>query len=240
MSKLKRFIKILSIEGKIAIRGVDTIFFGILMPVCIALLIGMIKPDMVQASFGALITVGICATAFMGIPLGLADYRDKKILKHYYVTPVSPGMILLVHVTICMIMAFLSSVCVYFAMKIFFGYQMMGSVGGFLLSYLLVMAAMYGLGMVMASLCKSVKIANLVCSIVYFPMLFLSGATIPYEIFPRPIQTVANVMPLTQGIKLLKGYSMGTPQESLMMPFLLMIAVAAVSIILSIRLFRFE
>lgn len=63
---------------------------------------------------------------------------------------------------------------------------------------------MFSLGMVIASLCKTVKIANVVTTFVYFPMLFLSGATIPFEIFPTFLQNVATILPLTHGIQLLK------------------------------------
>lgn len=247
---MRRFLTLLKIEGKLALRGIDGVFFGVLMPVGIALLIGMIggtKPayagagyTMTEASFGALITVGICATAFMGIPLSIADYRDKKILKHYFVTPVSPGTILLVQVVINFLTALFSSICIFFVLKLFFGYQFRGSYGGFLMSYLLVAAAMYGLGMLIASLCRSVKTANLVCSIVYFPMLFLSGATVPYEIFPVPLARVAEVLPLTQGIKLLKGFSIGTEGQALMLPIIIMIVIAAVSGALSIKLFKWD
>ena len=231
---MKRFLTLLKIEGKVAIRGIDGIFFGIGMPVGIAILIAMIcgsKPafegapyTFLQASFGSLITVGICATAFMGIPLTLADYRDKKILRHYCASPVSPGLLLLVHGTINMLMAVISSLLVFLTLKLGFGVALKGSVLGFIGAYLLVMLAMYGLGMLMASLCKTVKLANLVCTLVYFPMLFLSGATIPYEIFPQPLQYVANVLPLTQGIKLLKGYSLGLGQENLILPIALMLS----------------
>lgn len=61
----------------------------------------------------------------------------------------------------------------------------------------------------MAILCRTIKSVNAVTSLVYFPMLFLSGATIPYELFPSGLQKVANVLPLTQGIKLMKAVSMG-------------------------------
>lgn len=247
---MKRFLTLLKIEGRVALRGIDGIFFGILMPIGIALLIGMIcgeKPafeganyTFVQGSFAALITVGICATAFMGIPLTLADYRDKKILKHYCVTPVSPAVILLVQVVLNMITALTSAVGVYLMMKFGFGYQLQGSILGFIGSYVLVMAAMYGIGMLMASLCTTVKIANLVCTLVYFPMLFLSGATIPYEVLPSPLQAVANVLPLTQGIKLLKGYSLGTPMDDLAFPLLLMLGIAVISSIISVKKFRWE
>jgi ABC-2 type transport system permease protein len=247
---MNKFLTMLKIEGKLALRGIDGIFFGVVMPVAIAAIIGMIggqkevfsgaEYTYIESSFAALITVGICATAFMGIPLSIADYRDKKILKHYFVTPVSPAMLLLVQVAICAITAIVSSVSVYLVMKFFFGYQMKGSKVMFLVSYVLVMAAMYGIGMLMASVCKSVKMANLVCTIVYFPMLFLSGATIPYEILPKGLQNIANVLPLTQGIKLLKGYSLGLEPASLVFPIVVMVIFAVVSIAVSIKVFRFE
>ena len=64
---MKRFLTLLKIEGRVALRGIDGIFFGVLMPVGIALLIGMICGEQpafegadytfVQGSFAALITV---------------------------------------------------------------------------------------------------------------------------------------------------------------------------------------
>lgn len=247
---MKRFLKLLKIEGRLGLRCPDSIFFGVCMPVGIIALIGIIsygkpafngaKYTMLQSSFGALITVGICATAFMGIPLTIADYRDKKILKHFFVTPVSPAVILLIQGVINAILAIVSAMLVFLTVKLFFGYKMKGFVPGFILSFILVMVSMYSIGMLMASLCKNIKIANVVCSIVYFPMLFLSGATIPYEIFPKPLQLVSNVLPLTQGIKLLKGFSLGLPQESLLVPIVIMLLWSIIGISVSIKTFIWE
>jgi ABC-2 type transport system permease protein len=193
-----------------------------------------------QGSFGSLITVGICATAFMGLPLTLADYRDKKILKHFFVTPVSPVVILLVQVILSTIISVVSSVVVSLIAVFAFQYQMEGSILKFIVVYFLVMISMLSLGMVVASICKSIKMANLVCSIVYFPMLFLSGATIPYEIFPKALQKVANVLPLTQGIKLLKGFSLGVPIDSLVPSMIVIISITIIGTIISIAAFRWE
>lgn len=100
--------------------------------------------------------------------------------------------------------------------------------------------SMYSIGMLMASICRSIKIANVVCSIVYFPMLLLSGATIPYEIFPKALQYISNVLPLTQGIKLLKGFSLGLSQQSLVLPIIVMVVWSIVGIIISRKAFIWE
>ncbi len=246
---MKKFLTLLKIESKLALRGIDGIFFGIIMPVGIAFLIAIIsgnKPAFdgsdhtyLQENIPAIITIGICATAFMGIPLNLVDYRDKKILKHYFVTPISPSIVLLVQVVINMITAIVSSLSVFICMKIFFSYDLQGDVFKFIGAYFLVMASMYGFGMLIASLCKSIKEANLVCTIVYFPMLFLSGATIPFSILPDGLQKIALILPLTQGIKLLKGYALGV-DVNLVIPILVMIISIVITVILSIKLFKWE
>lgn len=249
-NKMKRFFTILKIEGKLTLRGVESILFGVCMPVGIMILICLIagnKPaykgadyTFLQGSFGSLITVGICATSFMGLPITLADYRDKKILKHFFVTPISPLMLLLIQVVLSILLSMVSSIAIVLVAVFAFGYHMQGSIFFFCMAYLLVMISMLSLGMVIASICRSVKLANVVSSAIYFPMLFLSGATIPYEIFPKPLQNVSNVLPLTQGIKLLKGFSLGMPVNGLMTSIVIMFAVAVIGVTISVVTFRWE
>ncbi|AFA49094.1 ABC transporter permease [Acetobacterium woodii] len=246
---MKKFLTLLKIEGILSLRCIDSIFFGVFMPVGIMILIALIAGQnpastdagysMIQSSFGALVTVGICATAFMGIPLTIADYRDKKILKHFFVTPVSPTMLLWVHAVINMLLSIISALLIYMVATLFFGYEIIGSTLLFIGSFLLVMVSMYSLGLLIASLCRTVKTANVVCSIVYFPMLFLSGATIPFELFPKPLQTVASFLPLTQGIKLLKSISLGL-ETNLLLPLIILFGSLTIGVILSMRFFRWE
>jgi len=77
-------------------------------------------------------------------------------------------------------------------------------------------------------------------SILYFPMLIFSGATLPYEIMPTTLQKVADIMPLTQGIKLLKSASLGTSEEILWLPIAVMIGLALICTAIAIRFFKWE
>ncbi len=247
---MSTFKTMLKVESKITIRSLDSIFFGVFFPVGIVLLLGIIygnKPafeganyTFMQQSFGALITIGICATGLMGIPLVVSDNRDKKILKRFQVTPISPAVLLTVQIFISFIISIVSSAAVYGISAIFFGYRFIGNLGGFLLSYLLVTIAIYSLGMLLASISPNLKVANLLCTLIYFPMLFLSGATVPYEIMPSAMQNVVDVLPLTQGIKLLKGFSLGNDVGSLIFPICLMLGIAIICTVLSLKLFKWE
>lgn len=246
---MKRFLTFLKVEGKLSLRSPDGIIFGIGMPVGVLLLIAVVAGSQsaggadysfLQSAFASLLTVGICATAFMGLPLTIADYRDKKILKHFFATPIRPFMILSVQVVIGMLTSFFSAALVTVLAVFGFGYRMEGDPFLFIGAFLLVMLSMYSIGMILASLCKTVKIANVVTTFIYFPMLFLSGATIPFELFPDTVQKVCNVLPLTHGIKLLKAVSLNMWSQEIWISVALLIVFAVVGCILSVVSFKWD
>ncbi len=246
---MTKVIRLAKIEGRLAIRSIDGILFGIAMPLGVLLLTTMIAGNnqagnasdtFLDSSFSALLVVGICATAFMGIPLTICDYRDKKILKHFFVTPASPVHLIAAQMVVAAITSIISAILIIFVSIVFLDYHMQGNWGILIASYFLVMSAMYSLGLLIASLCKNIKIANLVCSAVYFPMLFLSGAVIPFELFPDGIQKVATFLPLTQGIKLLKSVSLGQSVGNPQFIVILLLCITILGFGLAAKFFRWE
>lgn len=245
---MKRFLKLYIIEQKLALRSADMLIFGVAMPVGIMILINMIAGQKqaaegftyLESSFASLISVGICAAAFMGIPLTVADYRDKKILKHFFTTPCSPVWILGSDMLCAGVTALLSAVSVALVSVVFLGYEMKGNVFVFMSSWLLTLVSMFSIGLLMASLCRTIKSVNAVTSLVYFPMLFLSGATIPYELFPNGLQKVANVLPLTQGIKLMKAVSMGAELENVWKIIVLLAGITVICSVIAVKAFKWE
>lgn len=247
---MKAFKTIFINEFKINLRCMDSIFFGILFPMGIVLLLGLIygnKPafdgsgyTMLQASFGAVVSVGICATGLMGLPIVISDYRNKKILKGFKVTPVSPYIIIMVQMLNCFITAVVSAFGVFLVCRLVFGYVMHGSVLEFLAAFVFVAVSIYSIGALIASVSPNIRIANLLCNLAYFPMLLLSGATIPYEILPGVVQKVSNVMPLTQGIKLLKSVSLGKPVDNIIFSLIFLTAVTVVCMTASLKTFKWE
>lgn len=139
-----------------------------------------------------------------------------------------------------MIFAFISGLLVWFAARLLFDYEMIGRVSHFILAYLLVLFSIYGIGMMIASISKNINMANLLCSLIYFPMFFLSGATVPYEIMPRGLQVVADTMPLTHGIKLLKDVSLGKSLFDHGLTPIILIGLALVCVIVSVKTFKYD
>ncbi|WP_420901943.1 ABC transporter permease [Paenibacillus dendritiformis] len=82
--------------------------------------------------------------------------------------------------------------------------------------------------------------ASILASVLYFPMLIFSGATLPYEVMPKALQQAADILPLTQGIKLMKAASLGFPIHSVLLPVIVMIILAIICTSVSIRFFKWE
>ena len=247
---MKAFSTLLKTELKLSFRGMDMFLFAICMPIVVIVLLGMIygnQPAFEEAeysffaqSFGAVSTIAICAGGLMGLPLVLSDYREKKILKRFKVTPVSPVLLLLVQLVIYAIYSILSLLLIYIIATIFFDFQITGSILAFLGSYFLIMLSMFSIGIMVGGIAPNTKIAGSVASILYFPMLVFSGATLPYEVMPEILQKIVNVLPLTQGIKLLKATTLGLPMENVTFSIVLMISIFVLCSILSIKFFKWE
>ncbi len=247
---MKAFSVLLKTEVRLSLRGLDMFIFAICMPVVVVIILGAVfgdkpafdgaKYSFLAQSFGAVSTIAICAGGVMGLPLVLSEYRSRKILKRFKVTPISPALILSVQVVIYALYAIISLILVYAIGAIFFGYQLLGSWIEFLGAYLLVMLSMFSIGLLVGGIAPNTKIAGAVASLLYFPMLIFSGATLPYEVMPTALQRVADLLPLTQGIKLLKAASLGLPIGNVLIPVIVMIAIAVVCITISHRLFKWE
>lgn len=247
---MKAFKTLLKTEIRLSLRGMDMFIFAICMPVVVVVILGALfgnKPafegaeyTFLEQSFGAVSTIAICAGGVMGLPLVVSDYRSRKILKRFKVTPTSPALILAVQVVIYALYSFTSLILVYMISTLFFGYHLRGSWPQFLEAYLLVMLSMFSIGLLVGGLAPNTKIAGVAASLLYFPMLIFSGATLPYEVMPAGLQKAADMLPLTQGIKLLKAASLGLPIDSVFIPAIVMIVIAVICVTISLRFFKWE
>lgn len=244
------FGKMLKIEGKLSIRDMNMVIFAIIMPVVILIILGFIygnKPafegadySFIEQSFGALSTIAICAGGLMGLPILISDYRERKILKRFKVTPISPTMILFVHLMIYTIYSAVSVVFLWVFSKLFWNFGMRGSYLTFFIGWLVVLMSIFSIGILVGGIARNSKTASVIASVMYFPMLVFSGATVLYEIMPVQVQKVANIMPLTQGIKILKAATLGTEINNVLIPIIIMVLITIICVSMAIKFFRWE
>ncbi|NLK95447.1 MAG: ABC transporter permease [Clostridiales bacterium] len=247
---MKSFITMLKTELKLSLRGMDMFIFAICMPIVVLVAIGVIYGSkaafeganytFLEQSFGAITSIAICAGGVMGLPLVVSDYRSKHILKRFKVTPVDSIVILLVQVTIYALYSLVSMISLFLVAKLFFKFNIQGSILNFILGWLLVMISMFSIGIMVGGISKDSKTAGVIASALYFPMLIFSGATIPYEVMPNIMKNIVDVLPLTQGIKILKSAILGQSVENIIIPIVIMLIITAICSIVAIKCFKWE
>lgn len=158
----------------------------------------------------------------------------------FFCEPLQGSPFLMVQVVIYAFYSIASLILVYATAAIFFGFRFNGSWLQFLGSYFLVMASMFSIGMMVGGIAPNLKTAGIAASVLYFPMLIFSGATLPYEIMPTALQKMADLLPLTQGIKLLKAASLGLTIDKVVIPVIVIIALGVLCTGIALRFFKWE
>lgn len=176
----------------------------------------------------------------MGLPLVVSEYRERKILKRFQVTPVSPAKLLVVEFTVYVIYCVISMLTLFPAAMLFWKIKIHGSILLFLGSWLLTMVSTLSIGLLVGGIAKNMKTASVIACILYFPMLIFSGATLPFEVMPIVMQKIISIFPLTQGIQLMKATFLGLPIDNTLLSIIVMGTVTLICFCFSVKYFKWE
>ncbi len=245
---MNSFIKLFVLNLKLFLREPVALFFTILFPLMLLLLFGAIfgnDPDAAYGGFGyidsyvpALAAIVVGTVALQTIPISTATQREQKVLRRFKATPMRPTTYILADVLSQFIVANIGMLVVIIVAKLVFNLRFAGSAWQVYLAFTLSTLAFFSIGYIIASVMPTSRMAQAVGSVLYFPMLFLSGAAFPLTMMPSAMQTVAQFIPMTQMVILLKSLWFGLGWD--------MTAVLSLSIMLvlgtliSAKVFRWE
>lgn len=115
----------------------------------------------------------------MGVPLTIADYRHRGILKRFQVTPVSPFQILFSQGLIQLSSAIVSFIGVTLVYHLLFDFILNGSWLKFLLTYAFVILAMYSIGTLIDALFPIKKLPMYGVRLLTLPCCFFQEQRFP-------------------------------------------------------------
>jgi ABC-2 type transport system permease protein len=124
--------------------------------------------------------------------------------------------------------------------KLVFNIRFDGNVFSVIAAFLLSSASFFSLGFVIASLVKTARSAQVFAQILYYPMLFLSGAAIPKWVLPEGVRTYGQILPLTHVVNLLLGLWTGDPWSEHFKEVAILVIMLVLCLIISFRTFRWE
>lgn len=247
---MKAFFTMTLTELKLSMRTYVYVFFAFVFPPMMLLLFGGIygnAPSDFYHGHGAVdvltpayIGMILAVSGIMGLPLGLAEYRQHKVLKRYKATPISTGTIMIPQLLVNGFMSIVGVVLLVIVGKLVFDLHFLGNGFYFVLAFFLSMAGIFSIGFLISATASNSRTATAIAYLVYFPMLFLSGATIPLQIMPEAVRVISKFLPLTYCVEILQGTWIGNSIGDFPTAIILLLAISGVCVGFSMKFFRWE
>jgi ABC-2 type transport system permease protein len=245
---MRLFVHELKGELLLYVRSRELAFFTFLLPMIFFVLLGSTYGnDKVEGVRGSnfleagMIGYGAISIAFAGLAIVLVVRREAGILKRLRATPL-PAPAYVAAVLCAILAAFaLEVVCLIAIGRALFDVPVPDRIFSLVLTLLLGVVAFCGLAVGVAALIKSAEGASAVVNAIYLPMAFISGSFFSRHSFPAFLRGIADVLPLTYFIKLVRGVMLHG-HEIWSMPWSVA-AVAAwglVGVVAAVRGFRWE
>jgi imidazolonepropionase-like amidohydrolase/ABC-type multidrug transport system permease subunit len=190
-----------AINVKLTFRDRSVIFFNYLFP----LVFFFIFAQLFHAEQGGAIiqvltmvlSLGILGSGFFGAGIRAVQDREANILRRFKVAPISAAPMLVASL-LTGLLNFLPSVLLMVLLSHFiYGMAIPRQWLSLLIFVSLGALAFRALGLIIASVVNSMQESQILIQLLYFPMLFLSGTTIPLSILPNWVQIIAQFIPAT-------------------------------------------
>ena len=195
------YLALAAINLRLTFRDRTVIFFNYLFP----LIFFFIFAQLFHAEQGGAIiqvltmvlSIGILGTGFFGAGIRSVQDREANILRRFKVAPISPAPMLVASLLTGLLNFIPSAVLMAVLAHLMYGMALPERWISLSIFVCLGVLAFRAMGLMIASVVNSMQESQIVIQLIYFPMLFLSGATIPISVMPNWVQIVAQFIPAT-------------------------------------------
>ena len=246
---MRMFVNLTRSELRLFLREPVSGFFGLAFPALLVIILGSI-PSFREASpdLGGLRVIDLYVPivialilAMLGLqttPFVLATYREKGILRRLAVTPAPPVALLGAQLAMSLLSAVFSGLLVLLIGRFVFDVALPGNLFAFGLIFLLSAAAVFSIGLFIASLVSTGKAANAIGTLLFFPSMFFAGLWAPREVMPDVLARIGDFTALGAGVRALTDASTGSWPA--MISLTVLVAYIVVFGAASAKLFRWE
>lgn len=247
---MKTFLALTQNEFKLFFRSTSSIFYVLFFSSILLLIFGGMSGNKPMAQLGGYGMVDVEIPSFMMIvilitgvvtfPVDVSMSREKKILKRFMATPISPFHILFAQFVVNFVMAMAGTLLLVVVGKVVFDAHFYGNVWTMILAYIVTAISTYSVGLMVASISPNSRAATVIGNFIYLPMIFLTGAVYPVQLMLPVMRSIAKVIPFSYGVDLLNGGWFGAQFESFTIDFTVLGVVFVLGTIISLFTFKWE
>lgn len=198
-------------------------------------------PGGVSDRLPGLLTITAFSGSFFGVAYTLVTEREQGILRRLWVTPATAATVVAANgvrslVTVTASLAMQGAIA-WLVLDVDFGAPL--GVVAVVLAFGI--WAFVPLGLIMGSSARDMRSAPAIGNLIFFPMIFLSGAALPTQLLPGWLQVFGRMLPTTYLVQALDGVMVrgeGLGQQAA--PLAVLVASGVVSFACNNLLFRWE
>jgi ABC-2 type transport system permease protein len=198
--------KLIWVELKLFVREPFALIFTLAFPIVLLIvLIGSFKPT--DPAFGghhpssyylpSYVAVVIGAIGLITLPVHLAAYRERGILRRFRASSIPIWAVTASHVVTGLVMSAVGAAVLIAAASLIYGTTMPAAAGSVLIAFVVSTISFQALGFLLGTVLRTARAAQAVGMLLFFPMWLLSGAAPPPSVMSVAMRHLSDVLPLT-------------------------------------------
>lgn len=242
--------KLTVVQFRLFLREPIGVFFTLAFAPLVLILFGSIYGNEPTPLFGGRGTMDVSVPAYMAlivgtvglmsVPIATSARRESGALRRFRATPLRPLVYMVSDVAVNFLMTLLGIAILVAVGKAVYNVRVEGNMFSILGAVTLGALAFFALGYVIASVSPTARVAQVVGMVLFYPMMFLSGAGLPLEILPEGLRSASRFLPLTHVVTLVRGLWAGDPWGQHLTEVGVLLGILVVGAAVSARTFRWE
>ena len=229
---------------RLAMRNKMFFFFSIVMPLVFFFLYSAVfaksDPATVAYLLGPVLGLNVMGS-FWGLSAALVMFREQGILPRFHVSPVTELDMLVSSIFANYALSLPTVIVELFLARFLFHVPSLGNLFSIWLLVTIGVVSFGSLGLVIASVTNTMQETQVLNQLLWLPLIFLSGATIPFTSLSNVVQHIALFLPATYLVHGLKNAIMQADGPSKLLVVIVSLTVWFVlTLFLSSQLFRWE
>jgi len=247
---MKSFITLIWINLKLYLREPIATFFTLAFPPLMVVLFGAMygnDPTPMLGGYGSMdvsmagYTAMILSTvAFLGVPITISSNRESGVLRRFRTTPLRPVTYIIADILTNLVSTLIGMIGLVLVGWLLYRVRFEGQVIIIFLAVVFSGLSMFSVGYLIAGLAPGARSAQVIGMVIFYPMMFLSGSSIPLEVMPEAVQRISNFIPLTYVVRLLRGLWFGESWGEYKIETVILGVILVVCTALASHFFRWE
>ena len=184
------------------------------------------------------IGVVVGAMGLIAFPAHLAAYLERGVVRRFRASAVPLAAVVLSQSIVSFVIAVLAAAILLVAARPAYTYYVPQSPVGVLIGFVLGLIAFLGIGLLIAVVSRTVRTAQAIGFVAFFPLWLLSGAGPPLAVLPDTMHHIADFLPMSFAVRALQDPWFGRgihPADLATLVGIAIVTVAASSLLLRNR-----